>query len=92
MLELHSNVRFARQMKASGGSSTGGLSGASLVLLVTHNLVWWFFLVPFLTPMSYETGFTLYSAILFTRFLANSWINLRDLTWEEYYAYPLRIP
>lgn len=42
--------------------------------------------------MSFETGFAIYSGILFARFLANTWINVRDFGWEQYYAYPLRIP
>lgn len=57
-----------------------------------HNLIYWFFLIPFLTPLSYETGFAIYAGILFVRFLANTWINVRNFGWERYYAYPLRIP
>ena len=62
------------------------------MLLFVHSLIYWFFLIPFLTPMSYGTGFAIYSAILFFRFLANTWMNVRDFTWEQYFAYPFRIP
>lgn len=93
MLELHSSARFARLHKAADpDGSKPGPTGIGLVLLVIHNLIYWFFLVPFLTPMSYATGFAIYSGILLTRLLANTWINVRDMTWEQYYAYPLRIP
>tara|TARA_B100001989_G_scaffold241614_1_gene207674 strand:- start:477 stop:713 length:237 start_codon:yes stop_codon:yes gene_type:complete len=67
-------------------------AGLSRVLLWVHNLAFWFFLVPFFTSMSYETGFAIYAAILFVRFLANTWTDIKDFTWEQYYAFPLRIP
>jgi hypothetical protein len=63
-----------------------------LALLWAHNLLFWFFLVPFFTPMSYGTGFVVYSIILLTRFTANTYINLRDFGPGQYYAYPFRIP
>ena len=62
------------------------------MLHITHNLVYWFFLVPFVTGMSYGTGFVMYSIILLIRFVANTYINVRDFTPAQYYAYPLRIP
>jgi hypothetical protein len=63
-----------------------------LIALVVHNLLFWFFIVPFVTPMSYGTGFIVYSIILLARFIANTYINLRDFTPAQYYAYPFRIP
>lgn len=57
-----------------------------------HSLLFWFFVVPFLTPMSYGTGFVVYSIILLSHFMANTYINLRDFTPAQYYAFPLRIP
>jgi hypothetical protein len=63
-----------------------------LIVHVVHNLLFWFFFVPFFTPMSYRTGFAVYSAILLIRFMANTYINLRDFSPAQYYAYPLRIP
>lgn len=93
MLELHSSARFAWQHKRAGAVGPRPRpAGFGQVLLWGHNLVYWFFLIPFLTPMSYRTGFAIYSGILLVRFLGNTWINLRDFTWEQYYAYPLRIP
>ena len=80
------------RLQKSSGIEKPNLTGFPLVLHVAHNLVYWFFLIPFLTPMSYETGFLIYTLILFTRFVANTYINVRDLSPEEYYKYPLRIP
>lgn len=91
MLELHSSARFARQHTLAGQEKPRP-SALVRVLLWAHSLAYWFFLIPFLTPMSYRTGFVVYSGILFFRFLGNTWINVRDLTWEQYYAYPFRIP
>ena len=92
MLELHSSVRFARDQKLDGGDPGPGLSALGRAGLVVHNGLYWFFLIPFLTDLSWRTGFAVYSAILFSRFLANSWINVRDLDWRAYRRYPLRIP
>lgn len=93
MLELHSSARFAWQHEKAGAkASKPRPTGFALALLWAHNLAYWFFLIPLLTPMAYSTGFAIYSGILFARFLGNTWINLRGYTWEQYYAYPLRIP
>lgn len=93
MLELHSSARFARERKrAEDGAEAPGPSRLGWAALVTHNLLYWFFLVPFFTAMPYGTGFAVYTAILFSRFLANTWINIRDFSWQEYQRYPLRIP
>lgn len=68
------------------------LSTPAKVALIVHNLIYWFFLIPFFTPMSYNMGFIIYSIILLTRFIANTYVNLRNFTPAEYYAYPFRIP
>ena len=52
------------------------MTGFNRFLLFAHNLIYWFFLIPFFTPMSFATG--IYTVILFTRFLANTYINLRN--------------
>jgi hypothetical protein len=92
-LELHSNARFARQHKeAEENAPKPRPSGGAMVLLWAHNLIYWFFLIPFVTPMSYRAGFSIYAGILLFRFLANTWINLRNFSWQQYFAYPFRIP
>jgi hypothetical protein len=55
-------------------------------------LLFWFFFVPFFTPMSYRTGFAVYSAILLSHLIANTYINLRALSPAQYRAFPIRIP
>lgn len=76
---LHSSTRFAWPYDKSGAEGPKPRPGGLLrALLVGHNLAYWFFLTPFFTSMSYETGFAIYSGILFVRFLGSSWINLRD--------------
>lgn len=90
---MHSSARFARQLKASGHTGPKpGPTGIGRVFLWVHNLAYWFFLIPFLTPMSYGTGFAIYSGILLVRFLANTWMNLGNFTAQQYFAYALRIP
>jgi hypothetical protein len=90
---MHSSARFAwLQENAAEVVSKPKLTGFALILLVVQNLIYWFFLIPIFTPMSYGTGFLIYTIILLTRFIANTYINLRDFTAAEYYAYPFRIP
>ncbi|MEO0600919.1 MAG: hypothetical protein AAF211_05755, partial [Myxococcota bacterium] len=63
MLELRSNARFARLRERSGAEGpTPRPTGIGRALLWIHILIYWFFLVPFLTPMSYATGFAVYAA------------------------------
>jgi hypothetical protein len=90
---LHSSARFAWLLENSAETiSKPKLTGLALIASWAHNLAYWFFLIPFFTPMSYGTGFLVYSIILLTRFVANTYINLRDFTPAQYYAYPFRIP
>lgn len=90
---MHSSARFAWAYRKTGAEGPKPHPrGIRRALLWIHNGVYWFFLIPFLTPMSYATGFAIYAGILFVRLLANTWINVRDFTWEQYYLYPLRIP
>jgi hypothetical protein len=72
--------------------SKPSLTGLAVIMLWGHNLIYWFFLIPFFTSMSYGVGFIVYSIILLTRFIANTYINLRNFTPAQYYAYPFRIP
>jgi hypothetical protein len=90
---LHTSARFAwLQEKTAEAFNKPKPTGPTLIALWAHNLIYWFFLIPFFTPMSYSTGFLIYTIILLTRFIANTYINLRDFTAAEYYAYPFRIP
>jgi hypothetical protein len=96
ILEYHSSVRFAsewkRTEKVHPGMKKPEPKPFTRVLLVIHNLAFWFFLIPLFTSMPYRSGFIAFTAILFFRFLANSYMNLKDFNTEEYYRYPFRIP
>ncbi|HAA56875.1 MAG TPA: hypothetical protein DCE42_19065 [Myxococcales bacterium] len=93
LLELHSSARFAWQQKKTSETDTKpSMTPLNSLLLFVHNALFWFFLLPFFTSMSYGFGFAAFSIILFTRFLGNLYINVRDLTTQQYYAYPFRIP
>jgi hypothetical protein len=93
LLEYHTSARFAWiQKNAAEATSKPRLTRPALIVHVVHNLLFWFFFVPFFTPMSYRTGFAVYTVILLTHFVANTYINLRDFTPAQYYAFPIRIP
>ena len=51
------------------------LTRPGLILHIMHNLVYWIFLVQFVTGMSFRTGFVMYSIILLIRFVANTYIT-----------------
>jgi hypothetical protein len=90
---VHSSARFAwLHEKTAQAIEKPKLTGFASLAAWVHNLAYWFFLIPFFTPMTYGTGFLIYSIILLTRFVANTYINLRDFTSAEYYDYPFRIP
>jgi hypothetical protein len=92
LLEYHTSARFAWIQKNAAEASKPRLTGPVLIVHVVHNLLFWFFFVPFFTPMSYRTGFAAYAAILLTHLIANTYINLRDFSPAQYYAFPIRIP
>ncbi len=89
ILELHSSARFSAQCKEGEKPRPNSIGR---ILLIIHNLAFWFFLIPLFSPMSYRTGFIAFTSILFFRFLANSYINIRDFNTKQYYHYPFRIP
>lgn len=89
ILELHSSVRFSAQWKEGEKPRPKSIGR---ILIIIHNLAFWFFLIPLFTPMSYRSGFIAFTSILFFRFLANSYINIRDFSAKQYYHYPFRIP
>ena len=96
ILEYHSSVRFAAEWKKQSEENPGlekpGPKPLVRVLLVIHNLAFWFFLIPLFTRMSYRIGFITFASILFFRFLANSYMNLKDFDAARYYRFPFRIP
>lgn len=88
ILELHSSLRFAAQWNSEAPHPKSDFP----IFLTLHNLAWWFFLLPLLKLIPYGAGFISFTAILFFRFLANSYMNLKNFDSEKYYRYPFRIP
>jgi hypothetical protein len=92
-LEYHTSARFARlQKKADPDAKKTSPSGLASIILLVHSILFWSFLIPFFTPMSYRAGFVMYTVILLIHLAANTYINLRISTPAKYYAFPLRIP
>ena len=58
-----------------------------------YNLVFWIFLLPFITRIDYGTGFIMFSVVILVRLVLNLYTNnFLKLTPEEYDNYPFRIP
>ena len=55
------------------------------------NTVFWIFLLPFITPIDYSTGFIAFAIIIFVRLGANLYAN-NVLKLEQYGSFPFRIP
>lgn len=96
LLEYHSSARFLAEWRRTGGNNKNKKKprpgNFSMVLLVTHNLLFWFFLIPLFTSVSYHTGFISFTIILFLRFMGAIYINMKNFNAEQYYRYPFRIP
>lgn len=96
ILEYHSSARFASEWRRRNEdhpeAEKPGPKPLARGLLIFHNLAFWFFLIPLFTGMSYRSGFIAFAAILFFRFLANSYINLKDFDAPRFYRFPFRIP
>ena len=96
ILEYHTSARFASEWKRTTAVHPDlekpRPTPFSRGLLIIHNLAFWFFLIPLFTSMGYRSGFIAFAAILFFRFLANSYINLKDFDAARFYRFPFRIP
>ena len=58
-----------------------------------YNLVFWVFLLPFFTGMTFGTGFVLFSVVIGVRLVLNLYTNnLLKPTPQQFEAYPFRIP
>ncbi|MFT5457763.1 MAG: hypothetical protein ACI9K2_004266 [Myxococcota bacterium] len=63
------------------------------LLRFVYNAIFWVFLLPFFSPMSYGTGFIAFAVVIGLRFVANLVTNnVLDLTPAQHEAYPFRIP
>jgi hypothetical protein len=58
-----------------------------------YNLVFWLFLLPFLTIIDYSTGFIVFTVIIGMRLVLNLITNnALNLTPAQFESYPFRIP
>ncbi len=88
-------MRFAWIRKQTPGSTSAVqrfLHPATLVRFA-HNLAFWLFLLPLLTPVSYRVGFLLFTGVIAVRAAANIYHNnLMAQTPEAFDRAWLRIP
>ncbi len=57
-----------------------------------YNAAYWIFLLPFFTIIDYSTGFIAFTIIIFVRLGANLYVNIINLTPEQFESFPLRTP
>jgi hypothetical protein len=62
------------------------------IVFILHNLLFWSFVLPFVTPVSWRVGFIIFTIILFIRFVGVSIINIKNMDAKQYYQYPFRLP
>jgi hypothetical protein len=62
------------------------------LIRMAYNVVFWIFLLPFITTMAYSTGFIVFTIVIFIRLGANLYINALNLNPEQYRNFPLRTP
>ena len=87
-------MRFAWLRENAVDTDTAQQAATHPLALIrsAYNLAFWVFLLPFFTRMQYGTGFVLFSAIIFTRLLANLYANRALEQPEQYERFPFRIP
>ena len=87
-------MRFARLRKCASDAEPVRQAASHPLALIrsAYNLAFWIFLLPFFTHMADGTGFILFTAIIFTRLLANLYTNQVFKEPEQYERFPFRIP
>lgn len=87
-------MRFVwlRENSAAGDLVKQGFSSRlARMAFWAFNTVFWVFLLPFFTPMTYSTGFIAFTAIIFMRLAANLYSN-NVLNPQQFESFPFRIP
>jgi hypothetical protein len=96
ILEFHSSLRFQAewvQISEDESESVKPSPGAfAKIVFILHNLLFWSFVLPFVTPVSWRVGFIIFTIILFIRFVGVSIINIKNMDAKQYYQYPFRLP
>ncbi|MBW2202093.1 MAG: hypothetical protein JRF71_14905 [Deltaproteobacteria bacterium] len=93
IVEGHTAMRFAwlRKNTAKNGSVNQGSTRTLGLIRKAYNLVFWIFLLPFFTTMSYGTGFIAFTVLIFVRLGANIYINFLKLNPDQFDRFPFRI-
>lgn len=88
-------MRFAwiREQTPGSTSQIQRFPHPAKILRLSHNLAFWFFLLPLFTALSYRAGFILFTIVIAVRAAANIYHNnLMAQTPEAFDKTPLRIP
>ena len=62
------------------------------LIRVSYNVVFWVFLLPFVTKIDYSTGFIAFTIVIFGRLVLNLYTNHVITQPEQYQSFPFRIP
>ena len=89
-------MRFAWLRENAAGDETGTQAQTNTFSLIRmgYNLVFWVFLIPFLTQkVDYGFGFIAFAIVILVRLSLNLYTNnLFKPTPEQYQQFPFRIP
>lgn len=94
VVELHTSMRFAwlRKNSASYVPVKQSIVHPFALIRLAYNLVFWVFLLPFLTPIDHGTGFIAFGIVLLGRLALHLYSNnVLKLTPERYDTFPFRI-
>lgn len=63
------------------------------LIRIAYNVVFWIFLLPFVTTIDNSTGFIAFTVVIFVRLALNLYTNnVLKLTPEQFTRFPFRIP
>ncbi len=93
IVEGHTAMRFAwlRKNTANYFIVKQGPNHRLNLIRRAYNIVFWIFLLPFFTTMSYSTGFIAFTVLIFFRLGANLYVNFLNLKPEQFDSFPFRI-
>ena len=70
-----------------------GYNHPLLYVRIAYNVVFWVFLLPFVTTIDYSTGFIAFAIVIVVRLGANLYTNnVHKLKLEEFESFPFRSP
>ena len=86
-------MRFAWLRKNTPDQTASSPSGPPVLTLIriAYNLVFWVFLLPFVTTIDYGVGFLAFAVVIFVRLAANLYANnVIKFQPAQYERYPFR--